>query len=515
MSEKKKAVLYLRYSSASQTEQSIEGQRTVCKKFADLEGYEVIQEYVDRATSASHDTRKRLSFLQMIDDAASKDFEAVIVYKLDRFARNRYDSAIYKNKLKQYGIRVVSATEPLSGRPEDILMESVLEGMAEYYSVELAEKVKRGIRESVEKRQWLGGQTPFGFKVENKHLVPDPAKKPAVKQAFQMVLDGKSFEEITSYLNSLGFRNARGCPLTTRTVFDLLHSKRVIGFYVYDGVEVEGAIEPLITKELFYAVQNRLASVRRKRHNMTTYLLSNRLFCGHCGLHMIGAKGRSKNGEYYYYYVCRGQKKRFGCHKRSIRKEEIEDLVIKETLKLLTDETIDQIVNLIMGFYKEKELETQDPIRELEKQVKLIEAQIENGLNAVLSGFASKPLTDKLEKLNLQKRQLEEQIDELKNDQVPLDPEMIRFYLTAFREKSLRDKNWQHKLVNTFIKKVTLWDEAGKRNKKLEIVYNLSDSNGELKQFDLDDSQATICNIDEHPVIINFTYMVLIVKYIL
>lgn len=115
-------VLYLRYSSDKQNEQSIEGQMRVCKAFCERNNYRIIESYIDRALTASKNTEKRENFLRMIKDSERKSFQGVVVYKLDRFARNRYDSAIYKNKLKKNGVRVLSATENISENPEGVIL---------------------------------------------------------------------------------------------------------------------------------------------------------------------------------------------------------------------------------------------------------------------------------------------------------------------------------------------------------------------------------------------------------
>ena len=125
----KKVAFYGRYSSAMQTEQSIEGQLHVCEQYAAANGLEIVRQYVDRATSGKTDNRPQ--FQQMISDSERGLFEGILVYKLDRFARNRYDSFIYKHKLKEQGIRVISATEPLSDTPEGIIFEALIEGMDE------------------------------------------------------------------------------------------------------------------------------------------------------------------------------------------------------------------------------------------------------------------------------------------------------------------------------------------------------------------------------------------------
>ena len=113
-------VLYMRYSSDRQNEQSIEGQHRKCKQFCEANGYNIVDVYIDRALSAFHDTAKRIDFQRMIADSDKRQWQGVVVYKLDRFARNRYDSATYKAKLKKNGVRVISATENLSDNPEGV-----------------------------------------------------------------------------------------------------------------------------------------------------------------------------------------------------------------------------------------------------------------------------------------------------------------------------------------------------------------------------------------------------------
>ena len=136
-----KAVIYARYSSDNQREESIEGQLRECTAYCQKNEITVVRTYIDRALSAKTDNRP--DFQRMIKDSAKGLFDVVLVWKLDRFARNRYDSARYKAQLKKYGVKVLSATENISEGPEGIILESLLEGMAEYYSAELAEKVIR------------------------------------------------------------------------------------------------------------------------------------------------------------------------------------------------------------------------------------------------------------------------------------------------------------------------------------------------------------------------------------
>lgn len=156
-------VIYARYSSHNQNDQSIEGQIAECEKFCKRNNYNVVATYIDRAKSGTKDNRDQ--FQQMIKDSEKHGFNGIVVYQLDRFARNRYDSAINKSKLKKNNVRVMSARENINDDASGILMESVLEGMAEYFSAELGQKVKRGMKINADNCYYNGGTIPLGFKV--------------------------------------------------------------------------------------------------------------------------------------------------------------------------------------------------------------------------------------------------------------------------------------------------------------------------------------------------------------
>ena len=292
-------VIYARYSSERQTEQSIEGQLKVCYDYCQYNGYTVINKYIDRAMSGTTDSRP--AFQKMIRDSAKQIFQYVVVYQLDRFSRNRYDSATYKAKLKKNGVKVLSAREPISDDASGILMESVLEGMAEYYSVELAQKIRRGMDINAEKCLCTGGNIALGYKVdkESKRFEVDPITAPIVKMAFEMYADGKTVTEITQHLNSLGYKTARGVPFNKNSLHTMLKNKRYIGVYTYKGKETPGGMPRIISDDLFNKVaeimsRNKTAPARAKAK--VEYLLTTKLFCGHCKEMMTGFSATGKQG---------------------------------------------------------------------------------------------------------------------------------------------------------------------------------------------------------------------------
>ena len=195
-----KAVIYARYSCDRQRETSIEDQVRECSSYAQQENIDVVSVYMDKATSASKDTEKRLNFLRMIEDSSKGLFDIVLVWKLDRFSRDRYDSAHFKHILKKNGVKVISATEHIAEGPEGVLMESILEGMAEYYSRELSQKIKRGQQGKALKAQRNGGVAPFGYLLKDHKLLPDPVTAPIALDVFRRYAQGELIRDI---INSL------------------------------------------------------------------------------------------------------------------------------------------------------------------------------------------------------------------------------------------------------------------------------------------------------------------------
>ena len=251
-----RCVIYARYSCSQQTEQSIEGQLHDCEKYAALNGLSIIKNYIDRAISGRTDSRPQ--FQQMISDSKKHMFDVVLVWKLDRFSRDRYDSAVYKRELKKNGVRVMSAMEGLNDSPESILLESMLEGYAEYFSRDLSQKVKRGLRETAKKHK-VTGLVPFGYvkSHEGKYEI-DPRSAAAVQTIFEMYLSGARKRDIAEYLNNLGFQTAYGNKFTKEAITPLLIKTRYIGKYTYADIEIVDETQRIVSDELFYNVQRKI-----------------------------------------------------------------------------------------------------------------------------------------------------------------------------------------------------------------------------------------------------------------
>ena len=462
------AVIYARYSSDNQREESIEGQIRECTAYAEKNGITIVKHYIDRALSAKTDNRPE--FQQMIKDSEKRLFDIVLVWKLDRFARNRYDSAHYEYQLERNHVKLVSATEPISEGPAGIMVKSMLTGMAEYYSAELSEKVVRGMTENVLKGKYNGGTIPIGYTVdEEKFFQIDPLKAPFVVEVFQRYNDGATMKELMNWLNDSGVTTNRNQKFTYNSIQTLLTNRRYIGENRFKDIVMPDSIPVIIEKELFDSVQDKIAKNRRApaRHKAEDdYLLTTKLFCGMCGAMMFGECGTSRNKNVHHYYKCANAKRTKTCKKKTVRKEWLEDLVVNETMKMIRDDdSIQSIVDAVMILQEQEN--TVLPL--LEKQMKDIENGIENLLNAIQAGVLTSSTKGRLEKLEAQQKELEIRIAEEKLAKPKVSADFVKFWLTNFRKLDPNVKSHRETLINTFVNAVYLYDE------KVLITFNYKD----------------------------------------
>ena len=475
-----KAVIYARYSSDNQREESIEGQIRECTAFAEKNGITVLRHYIDRAVSAKTDNRPE--FQNMIKDSSRRLFDMVIVWKLDRFARNRYDSARYKATLKKNGVKVVSATEVISEGAEGIILESVLEGYAEYYSADLSEKVIRGMTDNALKCKFNGGTKPVGYFIdEEQHFQIDPLTAPLVLEAYKRYGEGATMTKIRDWLNAQGMKNTRGQPMSYNSVEHLLKNRRYIGEFRYRETVVPDGIPAIVPQDLFDRVQEKLSKNKKApaRHKAEDdYLLTTKLFCGYCGAYLCGESGTSRTGIVHHYYKCVSvKKKRTECHKKSVKKDWIEDLVVNETMKMVMDDkAIEAIVSMLMA------LQEQDNVVSLplyEKQLAEADSAIQNLLNAIQQGILTKSTKSRLEELEAVKEELETKIACEKLAKPKVSAEFMTFWLHRFRKLDVRQKSHRKILIDTFINAIFLYDD------KMVITFNYKEGTATITFDDL------------------------------
>lgn len=472
-----KVVLYLRYSPGSrQTEQSIEGQQRVCETFCKNNGYTIVDKYIDRRTSASKDTEKRTSFLRMIKDSEKHRWQGIVVYKLDRFARNRFDSATYKAKLKKQGVRVISASENISDNPEGIILESVLEGMAEFYSKELSQKVARGMNESALKCNSCGGNINLGYKILNKKYVIDPMTAPVVKQAFQMYADGMSIKTICDIFNSKGYKTTTGNKFGKNSFKTIFKNEKYIGVFKYKDITIQGGMPAIVDNELFYKVQDMI----KKNHDRsssgratTDYILSGKIKCGHCGNNMVGGKSTGRHGDPYFYYTCSSRKANHTCTKKHIRKEVLEYVVVRDAMSKITPSYIDELAEAALKANQDEiKINTRVPL--LQEKLKDVDKSLKNLMSLLENGVVSSTVTERLKELEKEKHTLENDLAYEKASVLPLEKDHIIYWLSNFLKGDIKDQTFQKHIADTLINTVSIWDGVDDKSTEIFIAYNLT-----------------------------------------
>jgi DNA invertase Pin-like site-specific DNA recombinase len=470
----KNAVMYARYSPGpQQTEQSIEGQRNEIIKYAERNGYNIIHEYIDRSLTGTSD--KRPQFQKMLLDSAKQKFDYVIVYSLCRFARVRFDSATYKAKLKKNGVKVISATEPIPTDPVGIIVESMLEGMAEYYSAELSQKVKRGIALRKEQCKHIGGFVPIGYTLtEDKKYAVDPLTAPIVEKAFKYYAAGDTLKKINETLTEEYGKDLFGnafCSLNR--IFD---NRNYIGYYTRSDPEVKDGVPRIVSDELFERVQlmrkkNKKTPAQGRAHE--EYFLTTKLFCGLCkerigeDVFMVGVSGTSKTGKAHHYYACKNLWNKKGCKKKNVKKHEIESFIISHARAQLSDENIAYISKVISEVSKR---ENNTPIiAEIKKKLKENAAATENLLKAIESGEHMDLLSERITQKKQERAELEKTLTREQWEKTEIDENEIEFFLERLKSGDENDPKYKRALIAIFINAVYLYDD------RMTIIFNTTD----------------------------------------
>ena len=464
-----KCVIYARYSSDGQREESIEGQLRECSEFAKRKGYTIINTYTDRALSGKR-ADNRPQFQQMITDSKQGGFDFIIVWKIDRFSRDKYESVIYKATLKKNNVTVISATEPIDASPEGKLMESIFEGFSEYYLADLVMKTNRGMTENTLKGKYNGGAVTFGYRIdEDKYFQYDPDKAPIVTDIFKRYADGETIKSIVAGLKEQGIKTLKGAEPTYQFINCMLNNRRYLGEYCFQNTVNTDAIPPLVEPEIFNKCQRRLAENMHKPTSFKPvedkYLLTGKIFCGHCDSTMSGVSGTSKTSAIYRYYQCIASKKG-GCKKKRVSKEFIESAVVNMAMAIFNNKFL--MKQIVDNCY---ELQTKQNTRlpALENQLKQIIKEIDNVMNAIKAGIVTKSTKSTLENLEKEQEILEIAIAKEKIERPLISKEQIMFWLNRFAKTDITDMEQKQRLIDVFVNSVYVYDD------KMIATFNYKD----------------------------------------
>lgn len=423
-----KAAIYARYSSDNQREESLDAQIRAATEFAQRNGYTIVKTYTDHAKTATSDNRP--GFQQMFKEIDSGLFQAVIVHKLDRFSRSRVDSAIYKEALRKHNIRLVSVLEYFDNSPESVVLESVLEGFAEYFSRNLSREVMKGMRETAHQCKHTGGIPPLGYDVgPERRYVINETEAEAVKLIFDSFAAGYGYKKICAQLKGKGFKSKKGKDFTPTSLHDILRNEKYTGVYIFnrtiskvcgsrnnhasksdeDIIRIPDGMPAIISKELFSAVRKKMGN------------------------------------------------------NKPVNRNEIEKVVLQNLQqKLSSQSAIDHLADNILAHYQKIHSGVNREIELAHKQQNSIEKKIQNIVSAIASGTFSTSLKSALESLENEKAAMTATIHSLqrrkRNDM--LNRAAIVDYLSQdigiLENKKPDDLK---KIIQTYVEKVVVYEE--------------------------------------------------------
>lgn len=448
----KKAVIYARYSAGPrQTDQSIEGQVADCRKYAEQHGLVVSKIYADKHISGKS-TEGRDEFLQMIEDAKKKQFTDVIIWKVDRFGRDKADIAIYKRELKKNGVKLHYAAESVPEGPEGIILESLLEGLAEYYSADLRQKVNRGMRASMEKGKFPC-RVPYGYAKDNEQNVfPDPNTAPVVREIFRLHNEGHSTTEIVQILAN------KAIYLRSGSIYYILHNDRYLGKLEALGMSID--VEPIISKEVWDMAQEQFEK-KPSNNAKIKYLLSGKCVCAECHGNVKGIHGTSKSGKKFAYYQC--AKKCF----KPIPKDKFEvDVIEKVRESALTDDLIEQIADRIMEI-QDADLPNTE-IKRIQAQIDEFQKRIDNLYSAIEQGLNLADVADRISTYKSNIADLSIELEKLKTKRPIIPREYLVKWMESFRDGDIMSDQFCERIIHTFITKIIVYSDHA------VIVLNIS-----------------------------------------
>ena len=487
-------VLYLRYSDSKQRIESIEGQRMVCTQYAEKEGHIIVGEYVDKALTGRNDDRP--NFLRMIKDSKKKYFQGVLVYQYDRFSRNKYDSAIYKQQLKKNGVKVLSAKESISDGPDGILLESVLEGLSEYYSAELSEKVNRGMLVNAEKCLSNGGTTPFGYKIVDRHYVIDEKAAPIVREIFERYASGWSAKQICDNLNERGIRTGTGAKFNRSSLHVMLKNEKYLGIYIFKDIRIPGGMPKIVDEELFKRVaevmeSNKLAPARSRAK--AEYILTGKLYCGYCKEKMVGhsSKQISKKGVIFNYYKCKNSGGDRPCKKKMVQKDYIETIIVNECKKLLSKDNIRRIAHEIMRIVLAMEDDTE--VLKINAEIEKAEEEKDNHMTSLRScknDSVREMIFEDLEKIAANLKNLNARLEKEKAKRYIVSEKEVIEYLSSLANGNINDKQYRKSLIKLFVNKIFLYDD------RFTITFNSGDQEVTITDKILSDIEKEVFEND-------------------
>lgn len=496
-----KAAIYARYSSTQQREESIEAQLRACTDYINAQpGWTLTAEYIDRAFSARSDQRPE--FQRMIEDAKRKRFDVLVIHKLDRFSRDRYDHAFYKRELRQAGVQLVSVLENLDDSPESVVLEAVLEGFSEYYSKNLGREVMKGLRETALLCKHTGGIPPLGYDVgkDGKYVINE-REAAAIRYIFEAYLDGVGYGQITDQLKEMGIKGKRGKTIAKNSIHDILCNEKYAGVYVFNRsaakdaygrrnghenkpddemIRIDGGMPAIVSRETFEKARRKMSTNKSGKHRAKEpYLLSGLLFCGNCGAAFVGSgrgNPRTATETTKKYYECSTRKRTKECGMPGINRDEIENAVLSYLETLLTKETVGEITSWITANAKLYRRNAGAEIKALKKEIAETNKEANALLDKILDGMDSEIARQRLADAEARKLRLEIKLTDMQiraETTTEVSKTQVKAYLSQLKGIRKLTREEQARVIRQFIDRIDIYDPPDGGGKEIKIKTKL------------------------------------------
>ena len=504
------SAIYARYSSHNQREESIEAQIRACEEYAKRKNLQIVAHYTDSAKSGTNSERE--SFLKMIEDSAKSQFKFLIIHKLDRFSRDKFDAVTFKRKLKMNGVTILSVTENLDNSPESVMLESCLEGMAQYYSLNLAREVMKGMKESAYKCTHLGGRPPLGYDVDpltRKYVIND-TEAAIVKYIFDSYMDGVGYNRLLDYLNGMGYKTKHGKPFGKGSLYSILGNEKYVGKFVFnkklekdvsgkrnpqwkpreEWIVVDGGLPAIVDEETFNVVQAKMGNNKKRGGRFkakVVYLLSGLIVCGECGASMFGNTRRcGRNKSRYSSYKCSHRANVKGCRNKEIRKEYLENYVLDELYtKLFTESSIKKLSVMLNDYNRKKTEEADHETKLALNELDEINGKISKIILLVSeSGISIETVKDDLKRLEERKHFVESFLRDirLKNNIATISEDAI-YELICKSKEFVQSRNIAEcqNFIHSYIEKIIIFNERVEVFFKIHVPDDTNDAVVPLK----------------------------------
>lgn len=447
-----KAAIYARFSSSSQRDASIDDQIRVCTDFATREGDVIVQTYREPAKSATSASGRPV-FLRMIAEAKNAEWTKIYVWKQDRFARNRYDATTYKHELARWGVQLISATEPNADGNERILIDGLLESLAEYQSAQLGENVRRGLDGNAILCRH-NGVAMYGYDLgEDGFYHVSETEGPIVKRMFEMVADGASVPEVLRMLEP--YRGKHGKKFRVGRVTSIIRNVKYKGTYTYGDHVVEYGMEAIVSEELFERANAKLSGKRKR--TAYDYYLSGKVYDRE-GRRFVGTSAHGKGGTYLYYRVQETGE--------SYRKELVEDAVSKAVSDFLSADPKmrEAIVKAVMDIQEEAIGDEARTAEAMRKRLADIDREADNLVDLIAKTGATERLAARLTELEEEQSSLSEELHEVERSAPVLTEEMLVAAMDAIMALEA-----PMPIVESFVQRVVI------EGREMTITFNVSE----------------------------------------